>query len=62
MAADSTLLQGQLAKDPTFEEKNVEGLLRGLLKALQAEQLAAPHGMTSAIPAEEEAPVRTQAN
>ena len=62
MAADSTLLQGQVAKDPTLDEKNVEGLLKGFLAALQSEQLLTPSGMTSAIPPEEEPTARTQAN
>jgi hypothetical protein len=62
MAADSKLLQGLMAADSTQDEKNVEGLLRGLLKALQAEAIAAPAGMTSALPSEEEPEARTQAN
>jgi hypothetical protein len=38
MAADGSLLQGEVIEDPKGEEKDVERLLRGFLRALLEEQ------------------------
>jgi hypothetical protein len=37
MAADTSLLQGQIVDERTVHEKNVEGLLKGFLEALARE-------------------------
>ncbi len=39
MATDTNLLMGEMIEDPTGQEKNVEQLLVGFLKALIAEQI-----------------------
>ena len=38
MAADTTILQGEIFEDPKVEKLNVEALLTALLRALLQEQ------------------------
>lgn len=39
MGTDTSLLMGEIIEDPQNQEKNIEQLLVGLLKALIAEQI-----------------------
>ncbi len=61
MAADSGLLQGQIIRDPALEEKNVEGLLRGFLRAL-VHEASGVHAISHQIDSREEAYIQSQAN
>lgn len=40
MGADGNLLKGEVTEDPQTGDKEVERLLRGLLRSLIAEQMA----------------------
>jgi hypothetical protein len=61
MAVDSSILQGQIIQDPDTYEKDVEGLLRGFLHALQKEAEGA-QGMTQSIDERHEPELKRQAN